>query len=417
MKCRLQLFFKKILDQEGIANQVFEYAPGRANFLARISHTSTEPQRPIILLNHMDVVTSDASHWKFPPFSGAIVNGSMYGRGAQDMKSMGLAQLVVMVMLKREKVPLNRDVIFLAVSDEEVSSSGTDWMIANKRDLLGNAEFLINEGGHNNLLVNGRAGYINVDVGEKSVFWLRVVAHGRSGHGSQPNMDSAPNRLVRALDKIINYQTPLEVLPVVEEFLHDRAPYEPPARAQRFLNIRQALKDKTSQQEIEADEWLNSMLRATISLTMLGGSRQTNVVPPEAWANLDVRLLPGNNSQQFLESIRRVVDDPNVTVEPLSTNIRPANASPTDTALFQAIREVSKKHFPGTPVVPVLSGASNENQRYRPLGIICYGFTPYLATAVELSTVHGNDERIRVKEVCRGPIVLYDVVRAVAGRR
>jgi acetylornithine deacetylase/succinyl-diaminopimelate desuccinylase-like protein len=229
-------------------------------------------------------------------------------------------------------------------------------------------------------------------------------------------MDSAPNRLVRALDKIINYQAPLKVLPMMEELFHDRAPYEPPARAQWFLNIRQALEDKTFQQEIEADEWLNSMLRATISLTMLGGSRQNNVVPPEAWANLDVRLLPGDDPQQFLESIRRVVDDSNVTVEPMGKNIRPANASPTDTALFQAIREVSKKYFPGTPVVPVFSNGSNENQRYRPLGIICYGFTPYLTTAMELSSVHGNDERIRIEEVCRGPIVLYDVVRAVAER-
>jgi len=410
-------FFKGILDQEGIENQVFEYAPGRANLWARIPHTSTEPQRPIVLLNHMDVVSSDASHWKYPPFSGAIIKGYMYGRGAQDMKSMGLAQLVVMVMLKREKVPLNRDVIFLAVSDEEVGGSGTGWMIANKRDLLGNAEFLINEGGYNDLLMNGRTGYINVDVGEKTIFWLRVVAHGEPGHGSKPIMNSAPNRLVRALDKIINYQPPIKVLPMVEELLHDRASYEPPERAKRLLNIEQGLLDKTVQQRIEADEGLNSMLRATISLTMLGGSKQTNVIPSEAWANLDVRLLPGDDPQQFLQSIQRIVDDPNVTVEPLSKNIRPANASATNTALFQAIREVSKKYFPGTPVVPVLSGGTNENLRYRPLGIICYGFTPFMETMEEHSTVHGNDERIRVEEVRRGPIVLYDVVRAVAGRR
>ena len=413
---RAAVFFKEILDQEGIENRVFEYAPGRANLWARLPHTNAEPQRPIVLLNHMDVVTSDASHWRVPPFSGSVLNASMYGRGAQDMKDEGLAQLVVMVMLKREKVPLNRDVIFLAVSDEEVGGSGTDWMIANQRDLLGNAEFLINEGGEN-LIEGGKAKFLSVDVGEKATFWLRVVAHGRPGHGSRPNPESAPNRLVRALDKIINYHTPLKVLPVVEEFLHDMAPYEPPARARQFQNVRQAIQDKKFQNEIEADESLNYLLRATISLTMLGGSRQTNVIPPEAWANLDVRLLPGDDPQHFLESIRQVVADPNVTIEPESTDFRIANASPTDTALFQAIREVSKQYFPGTPIVPRLTSGYTENQRYRPLGINCYGFTPYLATAEEGSTEHGNDERIRVEEIRRGPRVLYDVVAAVAGAK
>ena len=137
-EARSAAFFKKIFDAEGIENRVFEYAPGRADIWARIPHsTAAEAKRPIILLNHMDVVTSDASHWKSPPFSAAIVGDSIYGRGAQDMKSEGLAQLVVMVMLKREKAALNRDVIFLAVSDEEAAGTGTDWMIAHQRGLAG----------------------------------------------------------------------------------------------------------------------------------------------------------------------------------------------------------------------------------------------------------------------------------------
>ena len=407
-------FFKKILDQEGIENQVFEYLPGRADLWAHIPHTSAQPQRPIILLNHMDVVTSDPAHWKVPPFSGEIVDGSIYGRGAQDMKDEGLAQLVVMVMLKREKLPLDRDVIFLAVSDEEAAGTGTDWMISHHPDLLGNAEFLINEGGEN-LLENGKVKYVSVDVGEKSPFWLHVVAHGRPGHGSRPIADSAPNRLVRALDRINSYKTPFKVLPVVEEFLHEMAPYEPPARARKFRNIRQALQNKKFQEDIERDESLNYLLRDTISLTMLGGSGQTNVIPPEAWANLDVRLLPGEDPKQFLETIRRVVDDPNVTVQPENPEFRRANYSPTNTALFDAIREVSKQYFPGTPVVPRLTSGYTENQRYRPLGINCYGYSPYTATAEEGSTEHGNDERIRVEEVRRGPRVLYDVIARVAG--
>lgn len=409
-------FYKKILDAEGIENRVFEYAPGRGDLWARLPHSTAEAKRPIILLNHMDVVTSDAAHWKVPPFSGEIKDGWLWGRGAQDMKDEGLAQLVVMVMLKREKVELDRDVIFLAVADEEADGTGTDWFIAHQRDLLENAEFLINEGGEN-LLENGKVKYVGVDVGEKTTFWLHVVAHGRPGHASRPIPDSAPNRLVRALDRILAYRTPLRVLPVVEEFLHEMAPYEPPEQAREYRNIRKAIEDRKFQQEVEKEESLNFLLRDTISLTMMGGSEQTNVIPPEAWANLDVRILPGGNPKALLDQICLAVDDPNVTVEPLNAEFRQANYSPTNTALYEAIRKVSAKYFPGTPVVPHITSGYTENQRYRPLGINAYGFNPYTATDEEGNTEHGNDERIRVEEVRRGPRILFDVVAAVAGTR
>ena len=434
-------FYQKILDAEGIENRVFEYAPGRGDLWARLprnldsTNESQSPHpfdklsagsvaqdatrvghtRPIILLNHMDVVTSDAAHWKVPPFSGEIRDGYLWGRGAQDMKDEGLAQLVVMVMLKREKVALDRDVIFLAVADEEVDDTGTEWFIGHQRDLLGNAEFLINEGGEN-LLENGKVKYVGIDVGEKTTYWLHVVAHGRPGHGSRPNPDSAPNRLVRALNQILAYQTPLRVLPVVDEFLRDMAPYEPPERAAEYRNIKKAIQDKRFQEEVEKDESLNFLLRDTISLTMLGGSEQTNVIPPVAWANLDVRILPGGDPKALLEAVRRVVNDPNVTVEPWKGEFRVADYSGTDNALFAAIREVSGKYFPGTPVVPHITSGYTENQIYRPLGMVAYGFNPYTATDEEGNTEHGNDERIRVEEVRRGPRILFDVVAGVAGR-
>ena len=407
-------FIKKILDDEGIENQIFEYQPGRADVWARLPHTSAQAKRPLILLNHMDVVTSDAAHWRVPPFSGQMLDGSIYGRGAQDMKNEGIAQLMAMVMAKREHVALSRDIIFLAVSDEEAEGTGTDWMIANHRDLLGNAEFLINEGGEN-LVENGRVRFIGVDVGEKTPFWLHMVAHGRPGHGSRPIADSAPNRLVRALDRVLAYRTPYKVLPVVEEFLREMAPYEPLERAKRFRNVRQALQDPHFEEQVDHDESLNFLVRNTISLTMMGGSEQTNVIPSEAWANLDVRLLPGEDPKKFLDTIRKVVNDSDVTVEPVPGNFRTSNASPTDTALYNAIRQASAEYFPDVPVVPRLTSGYTENQRYRPLGIDAYGFTPYTATDAEGSSEHGNDERIRVEEVRRGPRILYDVVMTVAG--
>jgi acetylornithine deacetylase/succinyl-diaminopimelate desuccinylase-like protein len=415
-EARAAAFFQKILDQEGIENRVFDYALGRADLWARLPHTSAEAKRPIILLNHMDVVTSDASHWTEPPFGGVVTGGFLYGRGAQDMKNEGLAQLVVMIMLKREHVALDRDVIFLAVSDEEAEGTGTDWFISHQRDLLGDAEFLINEGGEN-LLENGKVKYISVDVGEKTPLWLHVVARGRPGHASRPNSDSAPDRLVRALNRIIQYRTPLKVLPVVEEYLRDMAPYESPQRAEQFRNIRQAIQEKSFQEEVARDESINYLLRNTISLTMLGASEQTNVIPPEAWANLDARLLPGEDPKVFLDSIREAVNDPNVTVETQIKEFRVANASPTDTTLFGTIRKVTEHYFPGTPVVPRLTSGYTENQRYRPLGINAYGFSPYTATEDEGSTEHGNDERVRIEEVQRAPRILYDVVSSVAGEK
>jgi acetylornithine deacetylase/succinyl-diaminopimelate desuccinylase-like protein len=409
-------FFKKILDQEGIENRAFEYAAGRGDLWARIPHTTAEAKRPIILLNHIDVVTSDASHWRVPPFSGEIKDGYIWGRGAQDMKDEGLAQLVVMVMLKREKVALDRDVIFLAVADEEAEGTGTDWFIAHQRDLLGNAEFLINEGGEN-LLENGKVKYVGVDVGEKTSYWLHLVAHGTPGHGSKPNPDSAPNRLVQALNRIIAYRTPLRVLPVVDEFLRDMAPYEPPDRAAEYRDVKRAIEDRKFQDEVERDESLNFLLRDTISLTMMGGSQQTNVIPAEAWANLDVRILPGGNPKAILEAVRRVINDPNVTVEPLNAEFRVANFSGTGNVLFAAVREVSGRYFPGTPVAPLITSGYTENQRYRPLGIVAYGFNPYTATNEESDTEHGNDERIRVEEVRRGPRILFDVMASVAAAK
>ncbi len=407
-------YLKKILDTEGIENQVFEYTPGRTNIVARLKATSANPKRPIILLSHQDVVTSDPARWKYPPFSGTIADGVLYGRGAQDMKDEGLAQLVVMVMLKREKVPLVRDVIFMATADEEVGDTGSEWMIKNKKDLFGNAEFLITEGG-TNTEENGKAKFVGVEVGEKAPFWLKLTAHGTPGHASKPLKDSAPNHLVDALERVVHYETPIRVLPEVGEFFRAMAQFEPPARAAKFRDIATSLKiDPRFRAQITSDTSLNYMLRDTVSLTMLGGSQQTNVIPGEAWANLDVRLLPGSNPAAFLEQMKKVVNDPTITVEPMS-GFRPPNSSPTNTDLYAAIKKVTAHYFPGAPVAPHMDSGYTESQMYREVGINCYGFTPYLSTPEENHTEHGDNERIRVEEIRRGPRVLYDVVATVAG--
>jgi acetylornithine deacetylase/succinyl-diaminopimelate desuccinylase-like protein len=417
-------WFKRIFDAEGIENRILPYAPGRANIWARIPasrlvngrRVTGARQRPIILLNHMDVVVADPSQWIVPPFGGTIRDGAFYGRGAQDMKNEGLAQLMVMVLLKREQPPLDRDVIFLATADEEVRDTGTDWMIAHHRELLGNAEFLLTEGGATTQSAEGQVRQVGVSVAEKAPFWLHVVAHGPAGHGSRPIEESAPNRLIRALNRILSYQPELKVSPLVEDLLRQMAPYQSPERAARFRHIRQALEDDDFRVAAADDESLNYLLRDTVQITMLSGAAQTNVIPDQSWANLDVRLLPGEDPREFLETLRRVVDDPNVDIEPLD-GFSVGNSSPIETALFESICRVTAHYYPGAAVLPRLASGYNESQRYRPLGIVSYGYSPYAATLEEASTEHAPNERIRLEEVRRGFRVLYDVVLGVAAAK
>ncbi|MBI2679001.1 MAG: M20/M25/M40 family metallo-hydrolase [Candidatus Koribacter versatilis] len=415
-EARAAAFYKQVFDAEGIENQVYEVAPGRANIWARIPASGSAKQRPLVMLNHEDVVSSVASRWKHPPFAGAIDEGYLYGRGAQDMKGEGLAQLVVMVMLKREQVALERDVIFLATADEEVDGIGTDWVIQKKPELLGNAEFLVTEGGEN-LEEHGKVKYVGLDVAEKSPYWLVLTAHGRPGHGSKPLENSAPNRLVRALNRVIAWHTEMKALPVTAEFMRRMAADQPAELAAKFSDVTKAMKDAKFVAWLERQEGLAYMFRNTVTLTQMEGSGQTNVIPSVATAHLDVRLLPGEKPEEFLAAIRKVVGDPEVTVEPESKTFREANMSSTDNPLFRGIEQVAARYFPGAPVLPRLNNGYTENQRFRQLGVVSYGFSPYQNTAEETASEHGDNERIRVEQIRRGYRVLFDLVTSVAGAK
>ncbi len=216
-------FLKKIFDQHGIQNEIFEYKPGRANIIARLKGNGSK--RPIILLSHTDVVTAEPASWEVDPFAGIIKNNVIYGRGALDMKGEGLLHLMTMILLKREGPSLSRDVIFLGTADEEVDDEGSLWMIANKADLFKNAEYLLTEGG-DNLLEGDAVKIVGVDVAEKAPFWLRLTATGLPGHGSRPVADSATNRLIRAMNRILDWDAPVKLLPAVEQFFKDIAPLQ-----------------------------------------------------------------------------------------------------------------------------------------------------------------------------------------------
>ncbi len=404
-------FFKEWFESEGIPVEIYEFAPGRANLAAHLKGDGSA--RPIILLNHMDVVSSDPARWRVEPFSGAIVDNYIYGRGALDMKGLGLVQAMVFVMLKREGVPLRRDVLFVATSDEEVAMLGASWLAANQRETLGKAEYILTEGGEN-LVEDGRIRFFGVDNSEKAPFWLRVRARGRPGHGSRPRSDSASHRLVRALARVADWETPIKVLPGVEQFFRDVAGQEPPARAAKFRNIREAIQDPSFRAELTSDPTYNYLFRNTVSITVLQGSQQTNVIPGEAAANLDVRLLPGEDPQKFLAELRAVLKDDTLEIEPLQAQFRPANSSPTDTDLFRTIQAVVAKRHPGVPVTTRMLSGYTECGIFRQLGIHCYGFEPFLLERAESATVHGDNERVSVDNVRDGLRLFYEVVeRAV----
>ena len=403
-------FFKQIFDQHGIQNEVFEYKPGRANIIARLKGNGSK--RPIILLSHMDVVTAEPASWEVDPFAAVIKNDSIYGRGALDMKGEGLLHLMTMILLKREGPPLSRDVIFIATADEEVDDEGSLWMISNKADLFKDAEYLLTEGG-DNLLDRGSVKIVGVDVAEKAPFWLRISASGTPGHGSRPVADSATNRLIRAMNRILDWETPLKLSPAVEQFFKDIAPLEAEPLRSQFARIRESLKDPTFAKALASQRDYNFLLRNTISITMLSGSKQTNVIPNTASCNLDVRLLPGESPDDFLKALRNVIADPSVKIENVN-RFKPPNSSPINTELFALIARKTRENYPGAVVTTKMLSGYTESQLYRQLGIVAYGWAPIYTTPDEDEGVHGNNERISIKNVRQGSREFYEVVKDIS---
>jgi acetylornithine deacetylase/succinyl-diaminopimelate desuccinylase-like protein len=413
---RTARFFKEVLEKEGIEARIDEFAPGRANLLATLKGSGA--RRALILANHMDVVPADAGRWTVAPFSGALKDGLVYGRGAQDMKTEGILQLVALIRARRERLPLDRDIHFLATADEEVDFAGALRALSPEGWLsrLERAEYFITEGGENVIGDDGRPLYFGVDTAEKGPFWLRLTTTGTPGHGSRPLSDSALNRLVRALDRVRMHKTEMKVLPGVERFFRDQARTLEGRRAEWYRDLRKALLDPEAAAALYEDREASALLRNTISITVVKAGYKTNVIPGSAEAELDVRLLPGEDPQAFLAELRGVIDDPQVQVVPIGT-FRPPNESPTDTELFRIIEQTMARHYPGVPVTTKMLSGATESVLVRPLGIVAYGFTPLLATPDEVATAHGDDERVREDTVRRSVPILYEVVSDLCRRR
>jgi acetylornithine deacetylase/succinyl-diaminopimelate desuccinylase-like protein len=403
-------FFHRLFDQGGIPNTVYPYAPRRANLYAVLKGDGS--RQPIVLLNHTDVVRAESRNWRVPPFSGEILNGEVYGRGALDMKNEGMIQAMVLLIAARERLPLKRDLIFLATADEEVGDTGSAWILEHHPELVRDAEYLITEGG-SNLVFPGRGTVYGIGVGEKAPFWIRMTARGRGGHGSMPIAGSAAHRLARAMQRVVDWQPPVRLLPVVEEYFRGMASLEDEPRASQFRNLRSSLRDPTFAGALLDDEDFAYMLHDTISLTVLKGSEQTNVIPDTAYCELDVRLLPGQGPNHFLSKLRAVVGDEGIQLEPIS-RYRVPNFSSTDTGLYHTIERTVRKHSPGALVVPSLNSGYTESQMYRPLGINCYGFAPFAIPPELDATQHAANERVPTELFRRGVKMLYEIVARAA---
>src|SRR5262245_9679125 len=405
-------FFANICEREGIEHQVFEPFPGRGTIWARLRGDGT--RRPVILLNHTDVVPHDKEFWTVEAFSGAIKDGFVYGRGAMDMKSLGMAQFVTLLTLKRARIPLKRDVIFLATADEEAGGlNGAGWFAKNHRELIADAEFLFNEGGNNIVDPNGRVLAIGVGPSEKAPAWLRLTATGEAGHGSTPRPSSSVNRLLRALNRLLDYTPPVRLTPVVEQSFRSIAPLASPAQAAKYADIREAVKDPEFLRQLESDPFARSIIRNTISVTVLQGSNKINVIPPAAYAEIDTRVTPGEELDRLIAELRGVIKDDSIKIEPMLSF--DANASPTDSELVKAVAAVGKQRYPDAIIAhPILAGFTDSHY-FRDLGVMSYGFSPFVAPPRELGGgYHGNDERIGKKAYVEGVRFFYEVVERLA---
>ena len=406
-------FLKNILDREGIEAQLFdtvELGANRGNLYARLKGNGSK--KAVALVSHMDVVPVAPSFWSVDPFAGVVKDGYIWGRGTLDMKGQGIVQLMAMIALKRSGVPLNRDIVFIGNADEEFGGSGATAFVKNHADLLQDVEFLMTEGGEN-LVVNGKLQYYGVGVSEKQTFWQKVVVTGVPSHGSRPTKQNPVPRLVAALDRIAHYETPLHVLPDVQKFLRDISPQYTGEQRAWLADVRSAVKIPRARKWLTGNIYWNAILRNTISLTMLQGSNKTNVIPAEASAQMDIRLLSDTDPLTFLNTLKRIANDTAVhwvnQIEP-KTKLQ----SPIDTDLFRAIEKASHDRNPDVIVTTPMFTAATDRPTYRALGIITYGFDPFLVENEEMhSGMHGNNERLTVANVGFGIKYLYDVLRYV----
>jgi acetylornithine deacetylase/succinyl-diaminopimelate desuccinylase-like protein len=413
-------YLRQVLEREGIEVEVFALEPNRPNLVARLKGNGS--RRPILIMGHTDVVNVDPAKWIHPPFSATRADGYVYGRGAVDDKDNVVASLMLMLTLKRMQVPLERDVIFLAEAGEEGSTRvGIQYMVNQHYGKI-DAEFCLAEGGS----VSRRAGqtrFAGISTTEKIPRAIELTARGTAGHGSVPLQSNAVAHLAAAVARINEWKAPVALNETTRTYFTRLATVSSPADAARYRAIlgANAAEAKTADLHFQAQEPAHaSIIRTSISPTMISGGYRVNVIPSEAKATLDVRMVPGEDTVAFLNTVRRVIADTAITVSYVVRDVRPTTpVAPLNTEAFRVIESMVTRHYQTMTLPTMLTGAT-DMAYLRAKGMQCYGIGP--ATDVEEGprgfAAHSDQERILESDLHRFVRFQYDIVEQLAaGRR
>jgi acetylornithine deacetylase/succinyl-diaminopimelate desuccinylase-like protein len=410
-------YIRQVLDADGIASETFALDPARANLVARIKGNGSK--RPLLILAHTDVVGVQPEKWPVDPFSAEIKDGYVWGRGSLDDKPVLAANLMVMLLLKRNRVPLDRDVIFLAESGEEADTAGVgiNFMVQQHYGEI-DAEYSLTEGG-NATIEGGRVVSMNIGTAEKVPARVRLVATGTSGHGSVPRMDNALIHLGAAVEKVGRWQTPMRLNDTTRAYFEELATISTPEKAARYnalLNPRTAEAAQRYLAEYEPQSF--SMLRTSVVPTMLKAGVGANVIPSEAEATLDIRALPDEDIAKFYAAMGKIIDDPQVKIVPLPAT-RPASAATRlDTEMYRALEKVSKRMYPGVTVLPSMSTGASDKAQLRAKGQQSYGIGP-AGTREDFIGFGAHSDVERLAEPSIYPFVefVWDAVAEIAASR
>lgn len=405
------VFLRDQLARDGIASELHDAGDSRVSISARVPARSATGKKPIVLLSHIDVVPAEPEHWSVDPFSGDVIDGVVWGRGALDMKGMGIMELLVAQQLVRHGVELDRDVVFLAVADEEEGGLQGVHYLQRERPELFDAEFVFNEGAYGFCEFLGQeTKIVGLGPSEKCPCWLKLKASGKPGHASVPHNQNAVARLVRAMARIEDHEPRAAVTPAVEAMFRTLS-------AKGFFP---SDLDPTDMETVtalaSADAHLHAITHDTRTATGFHAGSKINVIPAGAEATLDCRLLPDSNPEDFVAELRDVVDDPTVEIEVVYQHVSGHSSldSPVGAVVGDVVRDkLGEDAF----VLPMLSPGFTDSHAFRAAGAQAYGFTPQLLTREELATIHGHNERVSVANLKLGSEVLFEVVRrlGVAG--
>jgi acetylornithine deacetylase/succinyl-diaminopimelate desuccinylase-like protein len=406
-------FLAEVLARAGIESHTVESAPGRANLVARVRGDGS--LGGIVLHHHIDVVYADRRFWTVDPFGGEITDGFLYGRGAIDMKSTGILQLAAVLALVRSRARLRRDLIFLATADEEAGSAfGAQFVAATHPDWVAGAEYALSELGGVEVDPHKRAPFGHIVISEKTGLPLCLTARDTPGHGSMPWPDTAPHRLIRALARLLASERPPRVLPEVQEYFRALARVLPPEEGHGFADLAASLRDPAFRARFFARRDWAAMVRTTFAVNMLRASQKLNVIPPEAVADIDCRVLAGDDPTELRDWVTRAVDDDHVRVE-FAREPKAPNLSPPDTEMYKALADTLARRAPGVVVAPEILVAFTDSWVFRRMGLQAYGWSPFVLDEGEWRRVHGNDERISLENLREGARAYTELLLQVAG--